>query len=233
MIFAPRAPFSLKLLSGAALAFATFSGCAKNNPNRVIIEHEYLEEREIHISFTEDGLILEEFDINQDGHLDNWAYSEPQDRYGEPLSDLQEYTPSTVPRHRLVRREIDLNFDGQVDLIKFYDFKGQVSRENVDSDFTGFFERVSYFNSGTVVRREIDLDENGVWEERRHYVQGKIFRVEIDENQDGKVDYWQFYTDGVLTRAGYDRDGDNIIDEWLQEYDLATLRARERANPED
>ena len=226
MIVSKLALSSSMLLVCAAAA--TLASCARSNPDRVTVDYEYLEERDIHSSFTEDGLLLEEFDIDRDGVIDNWVFSQPLDEHAEPLTDLTDYSPLTLPQTRLVRREIDLNFDGDIDLIKHYDYRGQLLREEVDSDFSGTFERTTHFTDGIVVRRELDLDENGVQEERRFYIHGKIFRVEMDEDQDGKTDYWQFYTDGVLTRAGHDRDGDGVIDEWLQEHDLSTLRAMER-----
>lgn len=222
-----------RLLSLALVATVALGACSHNNPDRLVVEYSYLEEREIHRSFTEDGLLLEEFDINEDGAIDNRTYSQPLDRWGEPLEDLEEFTPFTLPRTRLVRRELDLNHDGNVDLIKHYDTKGVILREEIDSDFSGGIDRITHFSNGLIARRELDVDENGVFEERRFYIRGKIFRVEIDEDQDGQTEYWQFYTDGVLTRAGRDIDGDRVIDEWLQEADLATLRARERQRIEE
>lgn len=228
MIVSSSVITTLRGLRLSLLFVAGFAGCNHNNPDRVVVDYVYLEERETHLSFTEDGLLLEEFDVNKDGVIDNRAYSQPLDRFGEPLESLEGYTPSTLPRSRMVRREIDLNHDGLVDLVKHYDFKGQILREEVDSDFSGVVDRITHFSNGFVARRELDVDENGIFEERRFYIRGKIFRVEFDENQDGQTEYWQFYTDGVLTRAGKDIDGDRVIDEWLQETDLATLREMER-----
>lgn len=202
------------------------TGCSKQSPPRVERSVVYLEELSIQRSFTADGLLLEEFDINRDGIVDNYSYSQPLDKYGDPLEDLSGYTPYSLPNFRLVRRELDLNFDGKTDFVRHYDVRGNIARDEVDTDFNGAYDRVAYYSSNVITRRDIDADENGVIEESRFYVSGQLFRIERDENQDGQTDYWQFFNEGVLTRAGYDRDGDRIIDEWLISSQIGALRDR-------
>lgn len=209
------------------------SGCSKQSYERVERSVVYLEELSIQRNFTDEGLLLEEFDINRDGNVDNYSYSQPLDKYGDPLEDLTGYTPYTLPNYRLVRRELDLNFDGETDFIRHYDVRGNIARDEVDTNFNGVIDRTVSYSNGVVTRRDIDGDENGHVEEIRYYVTGKLFRIERDENQDGQTDYWQFFTEGVLTRAGYDHDGDRVIDEWILSSQLGALRdrvAREEAD---
>lgn len=216
--------FSLACVAGAALAGS--AGCAHNNPERVEVSYHYLEERDIHRSFTDEGLLLEEYDINSDGEIDNWTYSQPLSKHGEPipLEDLSQYSPTTLPSYRLLRRELDINFDGSLDIIRHYDAQGKVAKDEVDSDFNGKIDRVVQYSKGVITRRSIDADEDGYFEEIRHFIKGKLFRVEKDTNNDGQTNYWQFFDEGVLSRAGFDHDGDRIIDEWLQAGDLARAR---------
>lgn len=205
----------------AAGALLSHTGCA-NNPARVETSVHYLEERDIHRSFTEEGLLLEQFDINRDGVIDNFSYSQPLSRHGEELSveELAEFTPTSLPDYRLVRRELDINFDGKIDFIRHYDVRGGIDKDEVDTNYNGIVDRVVRYSNGIITRREIDADEDGYFEERRHFVKGQIFRIEKDTTGNGQPDYWQFYEEGVLTRAGFDTDGDRVIDQWLVAAEL-------------
>lgn len=221
-------------MTGLAVCSASLmAGCAKNQPERVEVSYHYLEEREIHRSFTDAGLLLEEYDINEDGTIDNRTYSQPLSRHGEPLSlqDLANYTPSNLPNFRLVRRELDINFDGVTDFVRHYDERGGIAKDQIDSNFNGTVDRIVHYSKGTVTRRDVDADEDGYFEEIRYFVKGQLFRVEKDTTGSGQANYWQFFIDGVLNRAGYDHDGDRVIDEWLMAADL--VKAREAAAREE
>ena len=64
--------------------------------------------------------LTERFDLNGDERPDVWKVSF--------ISDLDE-------EKTLLRKEIDVNFDGKVDVTKFYDQNGDVEREEMDLDF--------------------------------------------------------------------------------------------------
>lgn len=211
------------------------TGCSKQNPPRLEVSHVYLEEREIQRFFTEDGLLLETYDINRDGAIDNFAFSQPLSRHGDELTleELDEFTPDTLPNFRLVRRELDMNFDGNIDFVRHYDGRGQVTKDEVDTDYDGGFDRIVHYNNGLISRREIDADGDGYFEEVRYFIKGQIFRIEKDTTNSGQANYWQFFEEGQLVRAGFDHDGDRVIDEWqLAEQLAGAQKAVERDEAE-
>lgn len=203
---------------GVASTFLLYGGaCSKQNHDRVEIQYVDAHDSGIEREFTADGLLKETFDIHEDGSYDSWLYSEPLDADGAPIApaDLSEYRPHDISRKRSVRREIDVNGDGAVDLVRAYNEEGDIHKDEVDSNFDGQVDRVLYYRDGVINRRKIDGTQDGAFEEVRQYIKGEIFRVERDTNGDGQPDFWMFFKDGELDRAGVDLDGDLVIDEWL------------------
>jgi len=151
------------------------------------------------------GLMLRTFDLNRDKEADVFKFYKMS-----PDPDAQGGSVE-----QLVRKDIDLNHDGKVDIIRLYDAaKGQVLEERTDLDFDGRYDELAFFEDGLVVRKEIDLDYDGKPEIIRYYDAGKLARVETDRNGDGRVDSWEYYEDGRLDRIGTDNDGDGAVDKW-------------------
>jgi len=119
-----------------------------------------------------------EFDLNGDKKADVWTYTITVK--GEDGKDVE----------RVSRKELDINWDGKVDISRNYDEREQISREALDLDFDGKVDQVNY------------------------YEKGKLVRKERDTNGDGKIDYWEYWEGDQVDRIGVDLDGDGNVDKW-------------------
>lgn len=145
-----------------------------------------------------------EFDLNQDKKPDLWTYT------------VAAKTADGKDIDRVVRKEMDLNWDGKVDVSKVYDDREQVVREAMDLDFDGKVDQVNYFEKNVVVRKERDLSASGKPSLWLFYEKGKLVRKERDTNSDGKVDYWEYWEGEQVDRVGEDLDGDGNVDKWTK-----------------
>jgi EF hand domain-containing protein len=114
----------------------------------------------------------------------------------------------------LACKEVDLNGDGRKDMWLHYGPDGTRTIEEMDLDFDGHVDLVSFWSGGKMVRQELDTDFDGRPDIVRYFEGDKLARVERDSNHDGRIDYREFYEGGVLDRIGYDLDGDGQVDRW-------------------
>ena len=112
------------------------------------------------------------------------------------------------------RKEVDVNFDGKIDLVRKMDEKGELIEERLDVDFDGRIDLVVTFQKGVIVKKSYDTNFDDTADMWRYFEGGQIAREEADLDYDGKVDFWEYYEGGVLDRTGVDRDGDGNVDEW-------------------
>ena len=145
-----------------------------------------------------------EFDLNGDKKPDVWTYT------------VKAKTPEGKDYDRLVRKELDINWDGKVDIARSYDAKEQIESERLDLDFDGKVDQVNYYEKGVIVRKESDLNSSGKFSLWRFYEKGKLVRKERDTNGDGKVDYWEYWEGDQVDRVGEDLDGDGNVDKWTK-----------------
>jgi len=151
---------------------------------------------------------VQTYDLHRTGKPDVWVYSvSTQDASGRPVE-------------RRVRKEADLNGDGRVDIVYFFDADGVVTKETLDLDYDGKVDDTLYFEKGKKVRSEKDLDGDGrvdTWS----YFDGneKLVRKERDVKGTGKVDYWEYWENGAIDRIGEDLDGDGQVDRWTKGSD--------------
>ncbi len=145
-----------------------------------------------------------EFDLNGDKKPDVWTYTVPAKG-----PDGKEY-------EKLVRKELDINWDGKVDISRTYDDHEQIEREALDLDFDGKVDQVNYYEKGVIVRKERDLSSSGKPSLWLFYEKGKLVRKERDTNGDGKVDYWEYWEGDQVDRIGEDLDGDGNVDKWTK-----------------
>lgn len=136
-------------------------------------------------------------DLNKDGSPDAYQYSRVVDGVSV-----------------VVRKEVDVNFDGKIDLIRTFNQRGDLVSERLDHDFDGRIDVVNWFEQGVIVKKEYDTNFDSVVDVWRYFDKGVVSRKEADLNHDGKVDYWEYYEQGKLDRVGIDRDGDGEVDEW-------------------
>jgi hypothetical protein len=147
---------------------------------------------------------ITEYDLNRDLKPDAWDYTVAgKDADGQPTE-----------RH--VRKELDVNWDGKVDLVYDYDEKGRVSQATFDLDFDGHIDQVNLYEGGVLIRKERDLDYNGKIDEWVYYEHDKVIRKERDTNNDGRVDYWEYWEGDQVDRVGEDIDGDGKVDRWTK-----------------
>lgn len=129
----------------------------------------------------------------------------------------------------LICREVDLNHDGTKDMFRFYNDVGRTLREEEDRDFDGQLDVITYFDNGEVVRREFDSNRDGMIDMRMYYRDHRPYRAErelqSDNAQDFRPDYWEFYDSrGHVVRMGWDYDHDGRADRWDRTDRLAPLR---------
>ncbi len=152
-------------------------------------------ENELTVDALSDAVRVERFDVNRDKKPDIWKYYS--------IWEGNEY---------LSRKELDLNNDGRVDLIRNYNSDGLILKEYLDMDFDGRFDCTVIYKGGRIVRKEMDLDYDGKADLWKHYENDKLLQVEADKNHDGKADYWEYYENEQLDRVGYDSDNDGKPD---------------------
>ncbi len=145
---------------------------------------------------------VSERDTNADNQADVWVYS------------VEERGADGEPRPRMVRKELDINWDGRVDLTTYYDARGEREREAMDLDFDGKVDSVYFYEKGVNVRRERDLNGDGRPDVWTYYEKGKLARKERDSNDDGRVDYWEYWEKDQVDRIGEDLNGDGNVDKW-------------------
>ncbi len=145
-----------------------------------------------------------QYDLNNDKRPDVWSYT-----VAAKTEDGREYD-------RLVRKELDINWDGKIDIARTYDESEQIQSEALDLDFDGRIDQTNYYEKGVLVRKERDLDYNSRVDLWIFYEKGKIVRKERDTNNDGKIDYWEYWEGDQVDRIGEDLDGDGNVDKWTK-----------------
>jgi hypothetical protein len=145
-----------------------------------------------------------EFDLNGDKKADVWTYTvKAKGADGKEID-------------RVSRKELDINWDGRVDIARVYDDKEVLVKESLDLDFDGKVDQVNYFEKGVIIRKERDLTAAGKPSLWLYYEKGKLVRKERDTNADGKVDYWEYWEADQIDRIGEDLDGDGNVDKWTK-----------------
>ena len=156
---------------------------------------------DVHVAKQGDEKVVQ-YDLNRDGKPDVWEYLVTvKNAEGRPVD-------------RVTRKEMDLNFDGRVDAVYWYDDQGEKVREQLDLDFDGKVDETLFFEKGQIVRKERDLNGDGKVDTWLFYERGQLVRKERDTKGTGRVDYWEFWENGQIDRIGEDLDGDGNVDRW-------------------
>ncbi|MEZ4270474.1 MAG: hypothetical protein R3C68_03260 [Myxococcota bacterium] len=151
-----------------------------------------------------DNLHLKKFDLDRDQRPDVFKFYTLVDG---PKSD----SPKTEV---LVRKEVDLNHDGLIDVVRIYNDNQEVAEELADFDFDGRFDEHSYYKGGFVIRKELDLDYDGRTDVSKFFAEGQLNRIESDRDGDGRVYTWEYFLNNEIDRIGTDTDGDGKVDKW-------------------
>lgn len=116
----------------------------------------------------------------------------------------------------LVRQDLDVTWDGKIDLWRYFGDDGQVTKEEWDTDYDGKVDEVRTFEAGVIVKSERDRNNDGKPDVVRFYKGGVLERKEVDGNNDGQPDRWEYYSGRVLDRVGVDKDHDGTVDTWAK-----------------
>ncbi len=135
----------------------------------------------------------------------------------DDIPDVRKVYKTVGKDEVLVCREADMNFDGVKDIFVFFDDQGQIIRDEVDLDYDHQIDIISTYAKGKVVKQEMDTNSDGLVDRVRHLKDNVPFRVEGDMNGDGRVDLWEYYEDGRLVRLGTDENGDGKADTWSRD----------------
>lgn len=139
---------------------------------------------------TEDG-----FDYNGDGVLDEkWIYRD----------------------NRISKTEVDRDFDGEVDIIYYFDRSGEFKRAKFDDNFDGVFETTYKFKNGLTHSQESDFDQDGNIDYIASYKYGNLDEVIILGKGRDTRRKSQKYEMQKLISAEFDSNGDGSYD---VEYD--------------
>lgn len=100
------------------------------------------------------------------------------------------------------RLESDTDYNGQTDLVMFFD-KGAKIRSEKDADGDSYFETRQHYNRpGWSLVTETDRNANRVFESRFSFKDGVLRKREIDENEDNTPDFIEYLKpDGKLERS--------------------------------
>ena len=146
---------------------------------------------------TEDGLIEQLIDLNQDEKADVFNF----------------YRERKETTRLLVRKEVDLNWDGTIDVRTWFRDDGEIEKEEIDGDFDGAVDWIDHYKGGRRVMSEVDTDYNGSLDLFKYYDNGKLRRKERDTTGDGRIDFWEYVDDsGEVLRTGRDLDADGVMD---------------------
>lgn len=118
----------------------------------------------------------------------------------------------TYNNQRLMKIQGDRNYDGQFDVLTYFDYKGQVKRVQTDDDFDGRFETETFYKRGYPETQKTDIDNDGKPDHINRARQGVWFETEIMHPTTGLVRKRQYYEQGKLKQSEYDSDADGIMD---------------------
>jgi antitoxin component YwqK of YwqJK toxin-antitoxin module len=138
-------------------------------------------------------------DTNMDGKPDVWKY----------------YVPNGQGAQVLTCKQVDLNHDGRVDIVSYFDDTGtRTNLEEFDVDLDGRIDETVYYANGKKIRSEFDTNYDGKSDVWNFYEDEKLVRIERDTDNNGRVDQWEYYEGGKLDRIGYDTTGAGKVDKW-------------------
>ena len=138
------------------------------------------------------------------------------DADGDKKPDIWKYlVPNGQGAQVMTCKQVDLNHDGKIDIVYYYDQSGQFTTlEEFDLDFDGRIDESVYYSNGKKVRAEYDTNYDNKSDKWDYFEDGKLVRIERDSDFNGKVDAWEYYEGGKLDRIGYDTTGSGRVDKW-------------------
>jgi hypothetical protein len=124
---------------------------------------------------------------------------------------------------RLQTLKYDSNGDGKVDMTSTMD-GSRVLKIEIDQDFDGVPDRWEYYDSSQRLEKVGFSRARDGKEDAWSFADasGNIEKIEISTRRDGRIQRVEYYEGGVLARADEDTDGDGKLDKW-ETYDGSRL----------
>ena len=111
------------------------------------------------------------------------------DLNSDGVLDVTEYSTIEEETEVLARKEVDVNFDKKMDVVRTFNKKRELTMERMDTDFDGTVDVVSIFEQAQLVRKEYDTNFDQKVDLWRFFEEGNI-KKEADLNYDGEIDCW-------------------------------------------
>lgn len=157
------------------------------------------------------GEEVREFDFNNDKRPDVYRFY--AEGTGPKSGQVGGGGEATGP---VMRDESDLNGDGRIDVWNWFDRDGLVERKSYDLDFDGKLDAIAFFEKGVVVRKEFFHSFGDRPDTFKYYEKGKLTRIERDGNGDGRIDSWEYWENEQIDRIGEDVNADGTVDRWIK-----------------
>lgn len=205
-----------------AIVLFAIPGCNKKAPQERNANDELrmtYNEPTPNLRFDNTNMRRQVYDMNNDGTVDLWKY------YSFKKTSDTEGDGEIV----IARKELDLNFDGRIDRLMFYNQKENLIKEEIDTNFDGIIDRIHHYDNNLIVKTEffqascnqVEIDGQNNPEVHpnliRFYRQGVLTREEIDVACDGtRENVIIFNANGEIAQTGQDNNGDGIIEIWTR-----------------
>ena len=112
---------------------------------------------------------------------------------------------STMDGSRVIKVEIDRDFDGRTDRWEYYDAGQKLEKVGFSRAADGVEDAWSYADaSGNVVRIDVSTKRDGSIQRVEHYKDGKLAAAEEDTDGDGKPDKWETYDGDRVAVVAFD-----------------------------
>lgn len=104
---------------------------------------------------------------------------------------------------QLVMQLFDINRDGKIDLVKHFE-KGKLVKTEIDLDYDGLVDVVTEYDLATgEIKKKTQADgTTNIW---KYYLKNELRKKEVDRNSDGKPDMWVYYKNGKVVRTEVDK----------------------------
>lgn len=132
-------------------------------------------------------LELLKYDSNKDGKPDTWSYMEGT---------------------RIVRIEVDRDFDDVVDRWEYYTADGRLEKVGMARQNDGVVDAWAFQGpDGNIARVEVSTKRDGQVNRWERMAGGVLVSAEEDGNGDGRPDRWETYENGALATVSIDTQG--------------------------
>jgi hypothetical protein len=152
--------------------------------------------------------------------VDQWKETR---RHGNPWSEIRSHEKDenhdgkpdlfyTYRDGKIVKVEVDRNFDGKIDEWDFYDREGRPERIERDENYDGRPDLWYFYENGEVKRSEQDTDFNGQPDWFTTFEKGLSARSDCRPNGSKIVVRRFIYVHGILSEEWVDEDQDGKFD---------------------